>query len=292
MLQLLPRKAHTYTVIGHLWMRAVLQGAAASCTVVVQEIVAPLKLVKFWWVDCKSGIPAKFWRASVLMCRIHDPDKERNIVLCTGQPPTLQAQQGRSLLSMGPPALTSESIALGGSAASASMYLQSTHVRRPYNPYYTLYSVQSKLPYNPNVHLLQQVGLFQRGFLLITLPCSTSTYHTLALPQMWTWVAFKRIFDCLRKEGCEAYDIGTGNSCADPFLWRGCKTLPNRTWRPILVNIGPWLTRYLLSWDHFTRIFYLIPATYLCVKSNNVIFEEPYVQELKRLYQDKFYYKM
>ena len=40
------------------------------------------------------------------------------------------------------------------------------------------------------------------GFLLITLPCSTSTYHTLALPQMWTWAAFKRIFDCLRKEGC------------------------------------------------------------------------------------------
>ena len=45
MLQLLPRKAYTYTFIGHLWMRAVLQGAAASCTVVVQEIVAPLKLV-------------------------------------------------------------------------------------------------------------------------------------------------------------------------------------------------------------------------------------------------------
>ena len=44
MLQL-PRKAHTHTLIGHLWMRAVLQGAAASCTVVVQEIVAPLKLV-------------------------------------------------------------------------------------------------------------------------------------------------------------------------------------------------------------------------------------------------------
>ena len=119
----------------------------------------------------------------------------------------------------------------------------------------TLYTVQCTLPYDPNVHLLQQVGLFQRGFLLITLPCSTSTYHTLALPQMWTWVAFKRIFDCLRKEGCEAYDIGTGKSCADPFLWRWCKTLPNRTWRPILVNIGPWLTRYLLSWDHFTRIF-------------------------------------
>ena len=150
------------------------------------------------------------------------------IVLCTGQPPTLKAQQGRSLLSMGPPALTSESIALGGSAASASMYLQSAHVRRPYNPY-ILYSVQWTLPYNPNVHLLQQVGLFQRGFLLITLPCSTSTYHTLALPQMWTWVAFKRIFDCLRKEGCEAYDIGTGNSCADPFLWRWCKTLSNHT---------------------------------------------------------------
>ena len=85
------------------------------------------------------------------------------------------------------------------------------------------------LPYNPNVHLLQQVGLFHRGFLLITLPCSTSTYHTLALPQMWTWVAFKRIFDCLRKEGCEAFDIVAGNSCADPFLWRWCKTLPNRT---------------------------------------------------------------
>ena len=44
MLQLLPHKAHTYRVIGDLWMRAVLQGAAASCTV-VQEIVAPLKLV-------------------------------------------------------------------------------------------------------------------------------------------------------------------------------------------------------------------------------------------------------
>ena len=90
---------------------------------------------------------------------------------------------------------------------------------------------------NPNVHLLQQVGLFQRGSLLITLPCPTSTYHTLALPQTWTWVAFKRIFDCLRKEGCEAYDIGTGNSCAGPFLWRWCKTLPNRTWHSILVNI-------------------------------------------------------
>ena len=44
MLQLLPRNALTYTVIGHLWMRAVLQGASASCTV-AQEIVAPLKLV-------------------------------------------------------------------------------------------------------------------------------------------------------------------------------------------------------------------------------------------------------
>ena len=89
----------------------------------------------------------------------------------------------------------------------------------------TLYTVQCTLPYDPNVHLLQQVGLFHRGFLLITLPCPTSTYHTLALPQMWTWVAFKRIFDCLRKEGCEAHTIGTGNSCA-VFLWRWCKTLP------------------------------------------------------------------
>ena len=38
------KRTHTvYTVIGHLWMRAVLQGASASCTV-AQEIVAPLKL--------------------------------------------------------------------------------------------------------------------------------------------------------------------------------------------------------------------------------------------------------
>ena len=94
-----------------------------------------------------------------------------------------------------------------------------------------LYSVQEHFLLIPMyiVHLLQQVGLFHRSFLLITLPCSTTTYHTLALPQMWAWVAFKRIFDCLRKKGCEAHNNGTKKSCADPFLWRWCKTLPLRT---------------------------------------------------------------